>query len=166
MKKEFIFGLIMVLIVGAGLFFAINNKKENKFKINLPIKNFNYTKKEYGEGEYEENEYKKNKEETEKSEFVNPAATKKVEQETPKKSSFSMSDVAKHNNENDCWIVIDGKVYDVTNYIDSHPGGKVMANFCGQDGSLAFATKGKKNKPHKKEAYDVLKTLYIGDLSQ
>jgi cytochrome b involved in lipid metabolism len=91
---------------------------------------------------------------------------KKVEQEKPKKSSFSMSDVAKHNNENDCWIVIDGKVYDVTSYIESHPGGKVMANFCGQDGSLAFATKGKKNKPHSPAAYEILKTLYIGDLSQ
>jgi cytochrome b involved in lipid metabolism len=91
---------------------------------------------------------------------------KKVEQETPKKSSFSMSDVAKHNNENDCWIVIDGKVYDVTSYIESHPGGKIMANFCGQDGSAAFVTKGKKNKPHSPAAYEILKTLYIGDLSQ
>ena len=135
MKKEFIFGLIMVLIVGAGLFFVFNKKEEKKEKIKT-------------------------------SKVVSPVVTKKIEQETSKKSSFSMSDLAKHNNENDCWIVIDGKVYDVTNYIESHPGGKVMANFCGQDGSLAFATKGKKNKPHKPEAYDVLKTLYIGDLSQ
>jgi len=125
MKKEFIFGLIMVLIVGGGLFFVFNKKEEKKQKIEI----------------------------------------KKVEQETPKKSSFSMSDVAKHNNENDCWIVIDGKVYDVTSYIESHPGGKVMANFCGQNGSLAFATKGK-NKPHSPAAYEILKTLYIGDLSQ
>ena len=125
MKKEFIFGLIMVLIVGGGLFFVFNKKEEKKQKIEI----------------------------------------KKVEQETPKKSSFSISDVAKHNNKNDCWIVIDGKVYDVTSYIESHPGGRVMANFCGQDGSLAFATKGK-NKPHSPAAYEILKTLYIGDLSQ
>jgi cytochrome b involved in lipid metabolism len=125
MKKELIFGLIMVLIVGTGLFFVFNKKEEKKQKIEI----------------------------------------KKVEQETPKKSSFSISDVAKHNNENDCWIVIDGKVYDVTSYIESHPGGRVMANFCGQDGSLAFATKGK-NKPHSPAAYEILKTLYIGDLSQ
>jgi cytochrome b involved in lipid metabolism len=126
MKKELIFGLIMVLIVGAGLFFVFNKKEEKKQKIEI----------------------------------------KKVEQETPKKSSFSMSDVAKHSNENDCWIVIDGKVYDVTSYIESHPGGRVLVNFCGQDGSLAFATKGKKNKPHSPAAYEILKTLYIGDLSQ
>jgi len=125
MKKELIFGLIMVLIVGTGLFFVFNKKEEKKQKIEI----------------------------------------KKVEQETPKKSSFSISDVAKHNNENDCWIVIDGKVYDVTSYIESHPGGRAMANFCGQDGSLAFATKGK-NKPHSPAAYEILKTLYIGDLSQ
>jgi len=126
MKKEFIFGLIMVLIVGAGLFFVFNKKEEKKQKIEI----------------------------------------KKVKQEKPKKSSFLISDVAKHNNENDCWIVIDGKVYDVTNYIESHPGGRVLVNFCGQDGSLAFATKGKKNKPHSPAAYEILKTLYIGDLSQ
>jgi cytochrome b involved in lipid metabolism len=125
MKKELIFGLIMVLIVGGALFFVFNKKEEKKQKIEI----------------------------------------KKVEQETQKKSSFSMNDVAKHNNQNDCWIVIDGKVYDVTSYIESHPGGKVMANFCGQDGSLAFATKGK-NKPHSPAAYEILKTLYIGDLSQ
>jgi len=125
MKKEIIFGLIMVLIVGVGLFFVFNKKEEKKQKIEI----------------------------------------KKVEQEKPKKSSFSMSDVAKHNNKNDCWIVIDGKVYDVTSYIESHPGGEVMVNFCGQDGSLAFATKGK-NKPHSPAAYEILKTLYIGDLSQ
>jgi cytochrome b involved in lipid metabolism len=125
MKKELIFGLIMVLIVGGALFFVFNKKEENK-----QIREI-----------------------------------KKVEQETQKKSSFSMNDVEKHNNQNDCWIVIDGKVYDVTSYIESHPGGKVMANFCGQDGSLAFATKGK-NKPHSPAAYEILKTLYIGDLSQ
>jgi len=127
MKKEFIFGLIMVLIVGGALFFVFNKKEEKK-------------------------------EEIKTSKVVSPVVTKK--------SSFSMSDVAKHNNENDCWIVIDGKVYDVTNYIESHPGGRVLVNFCGQDGSDAFATKGKKNKPHSPAAYEILKTLYIGDLSQ
>ncbi|KAB8256178.1 FMN-dependent dehydrogenase-domain-containing protein [Aspergillus pseudonomiae] len=31
--------------------------------------------------------------------------------------------VAQHNNENSCWVVLYGKVYDVTHLLSSHPGG-------------------------------------------
>jgi len=126
MKKELIFGLLMVLIVGGILFFVLNNKKEENEKI----------------------------------------IEKKIEQEEPKKSSFSLSDVAKHNNENDCWLVIDGKVYDVTSYIEKHPGGGVIANYCGQEATEAFNTKGGKGSPHKPVARDILKDFYIGDLAE
>ena len=30
----------------------------------------------------------------------------------------------KHNKEDDCWTVYQGKVYDVTSYLDYHPGGR------------------------------------------
>ncbi len=36
---------------------------------------------------------------------------------------ISMQDVAKHNKKEDCWVVIHGRVYDLTKFIDSHPGG-------------------------------------------
>jgi len=86
--------------------------------------------------------------------------------ETNKKSKFSLSEVAKHNKVSDCWIVIKGKVYEVTDYIDKHPGGKIISSFCGQDASEAFATKGGKNQPHSQNAQEVLSTLFIGELSQ
>lgn len=41
---------------------------------------------------------------------------------TPLKS-FSLEDVAPHSSEKDCWLVIHGKVYDVTQFLDEHPGG-------------------------------------------
>jgi len=34
-----------------------------------------------------------------------------------------LSEVAKHNTRNDCWVVLMGKVYDLTAFLDKHPGG-------------------------------------------
>ena len=34
-----------------------------------------------------------------------------------------MSEVSRHNAANDLWLVVDGKVYDVTDFVDEHPGG-------------------------------------------
>lgn len=31
--------------------------------------------------------------------------------------------VKRHNSEEDCWIIVRGKVYDVTYYLNTHPGG-------------------------------------------
>lgn len=37
---------------------------------------------------------------------------------------FTRQEIEKHNKEDDCWIVINGKVYDSTSVLDWHPGGK------------------------------------------
>lgn len=39
---------------------------------------------------------------------------------------FTWQDVAEHNSEESAWIAIDGKVYDVTEFVDKHPGGKEL----------------------------------------
>jgi len=36
---------------------------------------------------------------------------------------ISMEEVARHNKPDDAWIVLHGRVYDITNYIPKHPGG-------------------------------------------
>lgn len=35
----------------------------------------------------------------------------------------STQEIAKHTHEDDIWIVVNGKVYDVTKFAPSHPGG-------------------------------------------
>jgi len=37
---------------------------------------------------------------------------------------ISNEELLKHNGENGCWVVYNGKVYDVTDYLTRHPGGK------------------------------------------
>ncbi|KAF9875001.1 nitrate reductase [Colletotrichum karsti] len=48
---------------------------------------------------------------------------------TPQKQ-FTREEIEKHDKEDDCWIVVDGKVYDATSVMAWHPGGKapIMAH--------------------------------------
>ena len=50
-----------------------------------------------------------------------------------------MAQVATHNSKDSCWAVVSGGVYDLTAWIDRHPGGdNVIKALCGTDGTAAF----------------------------
>jgi cytochrome b involved in lipid metabolism len=40
------------------------------------------------------------------------------------KGPITMEQVEKHDNEKDCWIVVEKKVYDCTKFLSDHPGGE------------------------------------------
>lgn len=42
--------------------------------------------------------------------------------------SYTTAEVATHSSTSSCWLIIDAKVYDVTKFIPSHPGGKEILN--------------------------------------
>ncbi len=53
--------------------------------------------------------------------------------------SYTIADVSKHTVATDCWSAINNKVYDLTQWINKHPGGsKAILSICGKDGSAAF----------------------------
>jgi hypothetical protein len=61
---------------------------------------------------------------------------------TPNEREFTAAEVARHNTEGDCWIVLGSavtggaKVYDVTRYLDEHPGGaEIILEYAGETGS-------------------------------
>jgi len=52
---------------------------------------------------------------------------------------YTMAQVQQHTAANDCWVVVDNKVYDVSEFLDEHPGGKkVITNNAGKDATVQF----------------------------
>ena len=100
-----------------------------------------------------------------KRETVKKEETKKAIDQIPVKV-FTQSEVSAHNNPSDCWMIINNKVYNVTDFINKHPGGRVIANYCGGEATEAFKTKGGKGESHHSSALTVLESLYIGSLGK
>lgn len=47
--------------------------------------------------------------------------------------------VAQHATASDCWSIVNGNVYDLTSWVNVHPGGKNrIANMCGKDATSSF----------------------------
>ncbi|KAI1389925.1 acyl-CoA dehydrogenase NM domain-like protein [Hypoxylon trugodes] len=73
--------------------------------------------------------------------------------------TFTRAEVAKHNTEDSVWFVIDSKVYDVTDFVDAHPGGEsVLRQVAGEDATVAFYNL------HRHEVLSKYEDLCIGTL--
>jgi L-lactate dehydrogenase (cytochrome) len=52
---------------------------------------------------------------------------------------MTMADVAKHNTASDCYFVVEGKVFDCTEWLADHPGGKaIIMGVAGKDATKQF----------------------------
>ncbi|KAI8054691.1 cytochrome b5 [Syncephalis plumigaleata] len=75
-------------------------------------------------------------------------------------SIITLEEVSKHNHKKDLWMVIHGKVYDVTKFVEDHPGGEeVLLEQAGLDCTEAFEDVG-----HSDEARELLAKYIIGEL--
>lgn len=80
---------------------------------------------------------------------------------TPMNNTYTWDQIRQHTSPGDLWLVIDRKVYDVSTWMEDHPGGpEVMLQEAGKDASNAFAEIG-----HSLYAEGLLKEYYIGDLA-
>jgi cytochrome b involved in lipid metabolism len=85
--------------------------------------------------------------------------------EPPQENLFTMQEVAKHNTKDDCWMVINGKVLDLTTYV-SHPGGDTYVPYCGTDGTQGFNDKGGIDRNHSSYAFAMIDPYTIGEIGK
>jgi len=79
---------------------------------------------------------------------------------------YHVAEVARHKLENDCWMVIEGKVYDITTYLPGHPSEpEVILAWCGKEASDAWQTK-TRDRSHSSRANNLLQQYLIGRLQQ
>lgn len=74
--------------------------------------------------------------------------------------TYSRQEVAARNTRDDAVFVIDNVVYDVTTFMDDHPGGpEVLLDNAGRDASQCFHDVG-----HSEEARELMKKFVIGEV--
>ena len=68
-----------------------------------------------------------------------PTPSPTPEPEITTQSGYTMAKVKENNSASSCWSVINGNVYNLTQWINSHPGGpSVIRGLCGVDGTSSF----------------------------
>ncbi|PVD20889.1 hypothetical protein C0Q70_19052 [Pomacea canaliculata] len=75
---------------------------------------------------------------------------------------FRLTEIAERKDAKSAWIIIHNNVYDVTKFLDEHPGGEeVLLEQAGKDGTEAFEDVG-----HSADARELMKDYLIGQVHQ
>jgi cytochrome b involved in lipid metabolism len=77
------------------------------------------------------------------------------------------AELAKHNNVGDCWMVIEGSVYSMTNSMALHAAvckDAKLADFCGKDATSLWKSKESGDHQHKKKSLRSLENAKVGPL--
>lgn len=76
---------------------------------------------------------------------------------------FTIEEVQKHNTLTDCYIILDKKVYNITDFISKHPGGTlVLLKYAGKDITKIYKQIHGKDSDYTK----YLKNYYLGTIKK
>jgi len=71
---------------------------------------------------------------------------------------YGSSEISSHNKKNTLWLVISGKVYDLTIFQNEHPGGsEILVDRAGKNATIDF-----ENIGHSQNALELMKKYFIG----
>ncbi|KAF2277279.1 inositolphosphorylceramide-B C-26 hydroxylase [Westerdykella ornata] len=75
--------------------------------------------------------------------------------------TITLADIRAHNSEKSCYVTIGTKVYDVTSFLDDHPGGSdLILDYAGKD--VGKIMQDVVSHPHSEAAYEILDECLIG----
>ncbi|XP_062202994.1 uncharacterized protein LOC133905266 [Phragmites australis] len=77
------------------------------------------------------------------------------------KKLFAPSEVSLHASRKNCWVVIHGKVYDVTKFLEDHPGGEDVLLHASASGD---ATEAFEEVGHSTSAISMMDSYLIGSI--
>ena len=81
-----------------------------------------------------------------------------------REKTLTIEELAKHNQESDCLVVVEGKVHNMTLFIEKHPGGaQVIKDHCGKDATQVFNDQ---KEAHDEYARNILKSMETGKTLQ
>ena len=87
--------------------------------------------------------------------------------------AYTLSEVGQHASKDDCWAIISGDVYDLTEFINRHPGGDEILRACGTDATTLFNSRQTQDgqwvgsgTPHSQAAVEQLAKLKIGTVNK
>ncbi|KAI1890205.1 hypothetical protein AGOR_G00171280 [Albula goreensis] len=73
---------------------------------------------------------------------------------------YTLEEIKQHNSSKDTWLIIHDKVYDITSFLEEHPGGEeVLLEQAGADATESFEDVG-----HSTDAREMLEPYLIGEL--
>ncbi|XP_044776810.1 cytochrome b5 isoform X2 [Neomonachus schauinslandi] len=73
---------------------------------------------------------------------------------------YTLEEIQKHNHSKSTWLILHHKVYDLTKFLEEHPGGEeVLREQAGGDATESFEDVG-----HSTDARELSKTYIIGEL--
>ncbi|XP_044523105.1 cytochrome b5 isoform X3 [Gracilinanus agilis] len=83
-----------------------------------------------------------------------------AEQSGEKVKYYTLEEIQKHNHSKSTWLILHHKVYDLTKFLEEHPGGEeVLREQAGGDATENFEDVG-----HSTDARELSKTYIIGEL--
>ncbi|KKF95364.1 Ceramide very long chain fatty acid hydroxylase SCS7 [Ceratocystis platani] len=75
--------------------------------------------------------------------------------------TFTRAEIESHNSPKSCFMTINNKVYDVTDFVDDHPGGaELVLDYAGKD--VAAILQDSDSHTHSEAAYEILDECFVG----